>query len=408
MLLALGIGLIAFAGLLTYIAYTADEGVPGRGYYRIDVRLADADNLTANNEVRAGGRLIGVVGKTRIEDGEPVAELRLNGDVKPLRSDTLARVRPRSPIGVRFLELTPGGRGRPLDDGDTLPSRQSSAAVPLDDALDTLDARRRGHVRTLLRELGTGAIGRGDDVSEAFGAGPEMLRDTGRVSRAIADRTGAAADFVAGIADALDALDPVRQPLAQGFEPAARALRPFNVEGDALRETLAVAPSALRGAQAGLARTDPLLSQVDRLARAALPALDRAIPALGQTNALIDESHDGLRRLPASLGRLDRAVGPTTALLRRVVPTLPAVDAAAQRALRPLGNLAPRGCEIKEFGNNWGDFLNYGNQEGAVLRFMGMSSAEALANLDTSKLPTGVRPSEAYPEPCTGLPGGRK
>ena len=46
-----------------------------------------------------------------------MVDLLLDPALRPLRSDTRLRVRPRSPIGVRFVELSPGTHGRPLAEG---------------------------------------------------------------------------------------------------------------------------------------------------------------------------------------------------------------------------------------------------------------------------------------------------
>lgn len=400
MLLLGGAGVLG-AALLAWVGINAPNSIPGRSYYTLNAQLAEADNVTAHSQVRMAGRLIGQVLKPEVRDGHATVELQLDPDVRPLRADTTLRVRPRSPIGVRFIELVPGRRGAPLAEGATIPAGQTSAALPLDTVLGTLDPPTRQRTAELLRALGGGFAGRGEDLNEALGSGATALHDAAAVSRAIAARPTASRGFVRGAATAAAAADPVREVIAGGFRPEARALRPLADEGDAMADTLDVAPSALAATRSGLAATSPMLRATTALARDALPLLRSAPGSLARTASLLRDGRPGVRKLEVTLGLARRAVAPTLALLRTARPVLPAIDRTLKAATPILTELGPRRCDMQLMLRNFESVLGWGDGVANYLRFNVIGSAESVTGQqEAGRLPAGTR-TNPYPAPCT-------
>lgn len=400
-MLAVGLAGLGVAVLLAWIGFNAPNSIPGRQYYDLTAELRQADNLTSHYQVRLNGSLVGQVLNPRVENGLAVVDLQLDKRLEPLRSDTRLRVRPRSPIGVRFVEIYPGTRGRPLRQGERLPASQSSASLPLDTALSTLDPRTRERTRALLGGLGTGFAARGDDLNEAIAGAPGMLSDTESVMGAISARGGAAERFVLGARGAAVAADPVRDVIASGFEPEARALRPFSDRRAALSATLRDAPGALAGVRDGLARSRPLIAEAGGLARDALPALRAAPAALAQTSALLRDGRPSVERLDRTLELAQRSVAPTLSLLTLVRPVLPDLEQALALARPPLEDLGPRRCDMLLMLRNWESMLAWGNEGGNYLRFNVISPTPESASGQTGSAPsaTPIR-SNPYPAPC--------
>lgn len=401
-LLSLGASAVLAGAGLAWVGINAPNSIPGRSYYTVSAELSEADNLTSHSQVRIAGRLVGQVLKPRVRDGRAVVDLQLEGSLKPLRSDTVLRVRPRSPIGVRFVELVPGRLGRPLAEGAVIPARQTSAALALDTILGTLDAPTRARTRELVRALGAGFADRGNDLNAALEAAPDALRSGAGVARAIASRPGAVRGFVQGTGAAADAADPVREDIARGFDPGARALAPFGDESDEIARTLTIAPGALRGTQAGLAATSPLLRETAGLARDALPAL-RATPAsLTSTAALLRDGRVGIRGLDRTLALLRDAVDPALTLLDTVDPALPKIDGATVDALPLVRELAPRRCDLLLMLRNFESMLGWGSAAGNYLRLKLLGSAESISGTQSQgKLGPDATFSSPYPAPCT-------
>jgi virulence factor Mce-like protein len=404
-MLTLGAVGIGFALLLLYIGFTAPERIPGRSYYNLTAQFNDADNLTKSYQVRIGGRLVGQVLDPRVQDGKGVVRLQLTPDIEPLKSDTTLRVRPRSAVGVRFLELTPGTKGEPLREGDVIPAGQTSETVQLDEALGTFDAARRAKLKTFISELGGGVVSRGEDLNDTVRTAPDFLGDLAAVSRAVNARRGAPARFVQESQGAAAAADPVRDVIGRGFRPEADALKVFTDNEARLRKLLDVAPADLSGVRAGLSQTDPFLTETRAFAAAARPALRAGVPALREAAALFAEARPGLRDLDPTLQRAQQAVSPTLAVLDTLKPVLPNIRQALTEPQGILSVLAPRGCDITGMARNWTSMLGFGSGNGTNLRFSlipslegGIRTTEASKPLVAKTLsPTG---ENAYPAPC--------
>ncbi len=391
-------GLAVLIGLLVF-GINAPNGIPGRSYYEIDVAFEDADNIAAHAQVRMGGRIVGQVLRPRVEDGEAVATLQLSSDLEPLRASTRVMVKPRSAIGVRFVELFPGAAGPPLAAGQRIPASQTGATRPLDEALGTLDARTRDQTRRFLRELGTGMAGRGEDLHDTIEGATPMLHDLRRVMGAVPPGAGGA--MVRGADTLLSAADPVRDALADGFPAEAAAMRVVRDAREELHATLEAAPEALPATAAGLARTRPLVRAVDRFARESLPLLRAAPATLRHASLLLREGGPTVRAARTTLRDARAALPPTLDLLDRIQPELEPLEATMDAATPLLRELAPRHCDLRNMLGGWASMTSLGNAAGNYLRFNVPVSAESVQALnginDIGPLRIHDNP---YPAPC--------
>lgn len=401
----IGVGAIGVLVLIFMVGFNAPNKIPGRSYYTLKAQFNYADNLTGHYQVRIGGRYVGQVLDPRAIDGKAVAQLQLDPAVGPLKSDTTLRVRPRSPIGVRFVELKPGTRGEDLQDGDVLPASQTSTSEQLDTTLDTLDARRRAEAKVLLDELGAGTLDRGEDVGTILSTAPGSLSGLRRLTAAVNRRGGAPERLVAAAEGAAAAADPVRRTIPQALRAGSNALRPVADGEPDVRETFEEAPSSLAAARAGLRSTDPLLAEARGLAREALPALRPAPTGLREARRLLAESPAGLRSLRGTLDTAKAAVPPTLDLLTTLRPDLPLIERTMQAALPLADRLTAHECDLHLFLTNWTSFLGYGVPGGKPeigpidnLRLNLLVDEESLVGA-TSKLPSVA--DNPYPAPCT-------
>ena len=107
-----------------FLSYNANSGLPFVPTYDLQARLPNAANLVAGNEVRIGGARVGVIDEIEpvpSDSGEPSAEIsmKLDTDLEPLPVDSTFLVRPRSALGLKYVELTPGGAGAGFPAGAT-------------------------------------------------------------------------------------------------------------------------------------------------------------------------------------------------------------------------------------------------------------------------------------------------
>ena len=402
---AIGLAGIGAVIVMFFVGYNAPNSIPGKQYYTVRAAFDNADNLTGHYQVRIAGRNVGQVLNPRVENGKAVVDLQLTPDVGPLRSDTTLRVRPRSPIGVRFVEMKPGDKGRPLADGELIPTANTSTSVELDTTLNTFDSQRRLKAQQLANGLGTGVMDRGEDIQTLLDNGPQGLRALKEVAEPINDRTGAVRGFVTGADGAAAAADPVRETIRRGFGDGAEALDAIADSGDDLGRSLDEAPSSLQTARAGLRDTEPFLREIRALSRTALPALRPAPAGLRSTSRLIREAPDGLKSARTTLRKAQDAVDPTLGLLNRIDPVLPSMRQGLAASLPVVDRLGAHGCDIALFAKNWSSMLGFGVPSGDpdigtlnALRLNVLASEESISG-------AGVRSpflaDNPYPAPCT-------
>jgi ABC-type transporter Mla subunit MlaD len=402
-IIALGILGIAFGLLMVYISFEAPNAIPGRSYFNVYAQFRNADNIAPHAEVRLDGELVGQVLDPHVSHGLGVLQLQLDPNVRSLlRGGTRVIVRPRSLVGVRYVEIVPGHSGRPLREGAVIPSSETGSTVALDQVLGTFDPTTRARTETFLNELGIGLAGRGQDLSAALGEAPNFLANTAAVTGTVASHPAAIPSLIEGSDGAAQAVDPVRELLASGFAPEASALSPFWQQGSSVQDTLSVAPGALAAVRSGLAQTDPLIQQLDGLAHNVTPALDAAPAALTQTSELLAVAKQPLATAASTLHTADHAVQPTLNLLSILQPVLPELDSVLSHGLPLVNQLGLYNCNVKEFGNNWGSMMAFGNQGGGYLRLnlVGGSQLSVYGLGSTAKTNVGVF-QNGYPTPCT-------
>jgi ABC-type transporter Mla subunit MlaD len=397
-MICLGLAAIGLALLMFYVGFNAPNNIPLRSYYNLKVKFANGDNLASHAEVRLGGRLVGQALNLRVVNGVPQAQLQLTPSVKPLLSDTTVQVVPRSPIGVKYLNIIPGTHGTRLRNGATIPVAHTTYPVELDQVLDALDPRTRTRTQQLLTQLGEGFLGRGQGLNTAVALSPSLLSNAAAVAGAINDRTGAIDGFIRSTEAAAAAVDPVRQEMASGFDPEARALNPFHQQAAQLERTLSQAPGDLAVIRGGLSQTQPLLGALQSLAVDARPALAPAPVALSRTTAFLRTATPSMAKLRSTIKLAGRAVNPTLGFLHTVQPVLPSADYAMTTSLPILSYLAPRRCDIDMMLSNWASMLGYGNVGGDFLRFDIVPQYQGAIN-GIGNIQTGIR-QDGYPAPC--------
>ena len=103
--------------------------------YRLTAEVPVATSLVKGNEARIGGLRVGVVDKitpVQQDDGSVMAklDLKLETRIKPLPVDSTIMVRPRSALGLKYIEITRGDSQQGFPEGGTIP-------------LENADRRRR-------------------------------------------------------------------------------------------------------------------------------------------------------------------------------------------------------------------------------------------------------------------------
>ena len=273
-----------------FLAYNANNGLPFVPTYQLKAELPNAANLVKGNEVRIGGTRVGVVSGISPQNHKngrvtAVLDLKLQTSIKPLPKDSTILVRPKSALGLKYVEITKGKSKKGYPSGATIPVTQAQPKpVEIDQVFNTFDKRTRIAQRVNLFEFGNGFAGRGQDLNTAIYDLNPLLRNVLPVLRNLADPTtdlggffrnlGRTAALVAPVADAQAAMF---RNLDTTFTALASVARPY------IQQSIALGPKALDTAIASFQIQRPFLENSTQLfaeLRPGAEALKQSAPAL--------------------------------------------------------------------------------------------------------------------------------
>jgi len=346
-----------------FLAYNANSGLPFVPTYELKVETPNAARLVPGNEVREGGFRVGQVTEinpVRMDNGSLGAELTLTLDKEagPVPRDTQITIRPRSTLGLKYVELQRGKDRRTLPQGSVLTAVQDVSPPELDELFETFTEDTRRDVRANLGTFGAAFAGRGNDLNRTFAALPSLLRDVQPVMRTLAAPETRLRRFFEELQDTARIALPVADELSNGFTVGANVFEALSRDPGALDQTIARSPEtlrvgtpALRGQRPFLRRFAALSDEITGTAR----EIRRSVTPVSRALAAGTESLPGTVELSEDLGRTftalrDLSVSPTTNL---VLDGLSATATSLTHTLRWVG---PH-VTVCNYWNYWWTFL---------------------------------------------------
>jgi phospholipid/cholesterol/gamma-HCH transport system substrate-binding protein len=361
---ALLVGALAFA-------FVSHKGIPGRDYTYVTAAFEELPaSLRAGHDVRVSGVRVGQVHGVEYEGGEARVRMQLPGGYGVHR-DATARIRSRSSLGQKFVEIDPGTPGSgPL--GDAVISREhTQSLVELDRLLDALDPQTRAALASTVQALGGGAGGRGQDLNDLLAAGPDLLTDLGTTAAALSAEEARLVAFLAvseRLAGRFAGREGQLEALTDQLGKTLGALA--TDEGRPLRESLQRLPSTLEAIQPALDE----LADASAALRAGVHDLAPAARALG---AATPDLRAGLRESTPVLGRTvpvsdlaAPAFGALAGTMEDARPLAPALRRLAGNAAPLLDVLAPYAAELNLVFARARDALSEGDANGNYLRIV--------------------------------------
>ena len=267
--MAVGIGVGAYIVAHQRLRFPVIEEEP----ITINAQLPTAQAVTPGQgqTVRVSGVQIGEIGEVDLVDGRPIVELKIDPEYEGLVTDrATALLRPKTSLKDMFLELDPG-KGRSLEEGETLDVAQTIEDVHPDQILRMLDADTRDYLQLLVAGAGGGLKGRGADLREIFRLFEPTHRDIARLNTAVATRRANLRRLVRSLRLLSDELGGREDELARLVSAASRVLRAYASEDDNISAAVRELPSALK-------QTTRTLGEVERLAEVLGPASERLRP----------------------------------------------------------------------------------------------------------------------------------
>jgi virulence factor Mce-like protein len=303
-----------------FLAYNANNGLPFVPSYTLKAEVPSAAQLVKGNEVRVGGTRVGVVDKitpVRHRNGTVTAELglKLETTVKPLPVDSTVIVRPRSALGLKYVEITKGTSNKGYPDGGTIPLRQATPKpVEIDEVLNMFNDKTRAASRVNLREFGNALAGRGQDLNQAIEALNPLLTNLVPVMRNLSNPQTKLPQLFRALEQTASQVAPVAEQQGSLFVNLDTTFTAFsNVARPYIQQAIVNGPAALDEATRAFPQQRPFLINSAGFfhdLRPGVRALRTAAPDLADAFEIGTRT---LRRTPA----MNRELKPTFAALQR-------------------------------------------------------------------------------------------
>jgi virulence factor Mce-like protein len=291
---------VLVAILAVILAYNTTYALPFVPMRELNVELANGAALAADDDVQQGGFRVGLVSDIRpieLPNGTVGAEAtlklsRANGYV-PI--DSTATIRPRSVLGVKYVELIYGRSRQVFPNGGTLPLAQTTVPVQFDDVYKSFDARTRVAVRQNLAGLGDALAARGSALNDVFATLPPLLQHMRPVARYLSDPHTELTRLLVALNGFFGAVSPVAGTASRMFTDQATTFAAISQDPNALEAVLRDSPPTLDVSTASLRVQQPLLTDLRTFAAYAAPATAELRAALPNVNPALAA---GIQTLP--------------------------------------------------------------------------------------------------------------
>jgi virulence factor Mce-like protein len=323
-----------------FLAYNANNGLPFVPTTTVKVQVANGSNLVRGNEVRSGGSRVGVLTDmrpVRLDDGSTGAELTLELDKEhgDLPRDSTVRIRPRSALGMKYVELTRGRSKQTFRNGDVVPPTQASYSTELDDVYKMFDAKTRKAAQENLRGFGDTFAGRGQDLGRTLEELPPLMQSLEPVMATLSEPDTDLDGFVKELGDAARIVAPVSKQNAALFTSMADTFEALGRDEQALKDFIDKSPSTMDTAVESFQVQQPFLDDLTAFSkdfsgateelRGALPPLNGAVKVGTPVQERVPALNEQARKTLNSVRDLAEAPG-TNAALRGLTATVTSLN----------------------------------------------------------------------------------
>ena len=293
-----------------FLSYNANQGLPFVPTTTLKVRFANGENLVKGNEIRSGGFRIGVVEDmkpVKLSAGQTGAELKLKLDktIGKVPEDSRWRIRPRSALGLKYLELQEGHSKTAYQDGDTIPLEQTDNNIDLDEVFKIFDAKTRAASQQNLRGFGDSFAGRGTAVGRTVEEAPRLLQHLEPVAANLADPGTELPRFFKELGDAARIVEPISKTNAHLFTTMADTWEAVGSDPEALRQTISKSPPTMDAAIESFRVQRPFLAELTTFSKDFSGATEELRGALPDINPALETGTRVQKKVPALNKRLE-------------------------------------------------------------------------------------------------------
>lgn len=386
-----------------FLAYNANSGLPFVPTYNLNVEVPDAAGLITSDSVLVGGNRVGYIGSitaTKLAGGRTAAilHLRLNRFSPRLPVDSTDFVRPVSPLGLKYLQITRGHSHQTYPPNATVPLSRTHLPVEIDDIFNMFTPRTRAASQVNFNNFGDGLASRGADLNQALHEVEPLVYHLLPVMSNLLDPRTRWAQLFPSLQQAANEVVGVAGQQAQLLKALDETFTPLSQDTASLQASITGGPPTLRTATAELPAQARFIDDTTNLFHRLRPAFSNLATASRQLAPAISAGIPALRRTPELNGRLTRTLTALQAFAAdaRTVPGLQILTVTANLIEPTVRYLEPAQTSCNYLG------LFFRNLESAL------SESDAVGSeLDVVALPLPQVPgSEAGPSsaPANGPP----
>ena len=279
---------VLVAVVAVFLAYNATNGLPFVPTRELKIDFTNGAALVNGNDVRMGGYRIGIVANLQpvvLPNGQVGAQATVNlstvqGKV-PVNST--ATIRPRSALGLKYIDISRGTSSKVFPDGGVMEAGQTSVPVQFDDIDKLFDARTRPAVEQNLAGYGDALAARGSSLNDTIATLPPLFVHLQPVAQYLSNPSTGLTRFFDALNGFMGTLSPVAQTNVRLFADQATTFAAISRSTSDLEDTIKQSPPTLDVATASLKAQQPLYVDLTTLANALQPAtasLEHALPII--------------------------------------------------------------------------------------------------------------------------------
>jgi phospholipid/cholesterol/gamma-HCH transport system substrate-binding protein len=294
----------AIAALAAVVIALAIVLFGGNGGHTYNLVFQNASQLVPDNQVLIGGTPVGSVESISLTE-DNLAKVTVDVE-QELHEGTTATIRATGLAGVanHYVSISPGPNSNPpLADGATLGIGSTTAAVDLDQFLNTFPNPVRRALGQFVR--GNAAIysGRGEDANRAFKYfGPALNRFDAVLRELNADQS-LFERFVVSSSKLTTAVAQRGNELSSAISNANTAFSAIASQNAAFDRTLKLLPPTFRQANTTFVNLRAALDDLDPLVETAKPATKDLAPFLAELGPVLSKAVPVFRNLRLSVAR---------------------------------------------------------------------------------------------------------
>jgi virulence factor Mce-like protein len=411
----LGAVTVLIAVIAVFLAYNANTGLPFVPTRQLKVDIANGAQLVPGNDVDEGGQRVGLISEEKpveLPSGQVGAQLtlQLSRSSSSIPVDSTATIRPRSVLGLKYLDILRGHASKTFSDGGTMPLSRTNVPVQFEDINTMFDSKTRPAVQKDLAGYGDALTARGSALNDTIASLPSLFLHLQPVAMYLSDPRTQLTRFLVALNGFMSTVSPVAQVNAELFKDQATTFEAIARSPSDLADTIKQSPPTLDVSTASLKVQQPFLADLATLSNYLAPATAQLRDALPNINPALAAGIKVLPRTPPVNRKLQNvlaalkslAIDPgTNVALNGLTSTVSTLNPV----LRYLGPYVSVCNDWNYFWTELADLVSeqttFGMAQRALIMF-GNHQANSVGNQGAANKANGYQPGDA---PDAGYPG---